>query len=151
VLKSKPGHNVPESLGQTVDIAYLYLMTYRHILHIDDDEDDQEIFQTALNQVTTEVVYIPVNSPITALEQLSDGVLIADIIFLDLNMPEMNGQQFLLELKKKSGLGDIPVIVLSTSSHNPTIQLVKELGARDFITKPTNFKEFIQLLQTILQ
>jgi CheY-like chemotaxis protein len=126
-------------------------MTYRHILHIDDDEDDQEIFQTALNQVTTEVVYIPVNSPITALEQLSDGVLIADIIFLDLNMPEMNGQQFLLELKKKSGLGDIPVIVLSTSAHKPTIQLVKELGARDFITKPTNFKEFIQLLQTILQ
>lgn len=126
-------------------------MIYRRILHIDDDEDDQEIFQTALSQVTADVLYIPLNSPLAALEQLSEGTLDADIIFLDLNMPEMNGQQFLVEMKKNGGLQDVPVIVLSTSSHHPTIQLVKELGARDFITKPANFKEFIQLLKSILQ
>jgi CheY-like chemotaxis protein len=125
-------------------------MRYRRILHIDDDDDDQDIFQTALKQVTESVEYIPLTSALTALEQLLHGQLDADVIFLDLNMPEMNGQQFLIELKKHERIRDIPVIVLSTSSHLPTIEIVKELGARDFITKPANFKEFIQILKNIL-
>jgi CheY-like chemotaxis protein len=125
-------------------------MNYRRILHIDDDEDDQEIFQTALRQVTESIDYRPITSAVTALEQLLNKVLEADLIFLDLNLPEMNGQQFLTELKKHERLRGIPVIVLSTSAHAPTIKNIKELGAHDFITKPTNFKEFTQILKSIL-
>lgn len=126
-------------------------MGYRRILHIDDDEDDQEIFQTALSHVTSAVEYLPRTSALKALEQLLADSIDTDLIFLDLNMPEMNGQQFLAEMQKHEQLRQIPVIVLSTSSHIPTIQMVKELGARDFITKPTNFRELIQILKGILQ
>jgi CheY-like chemotaxis protein len=59
-----------------------------------------------------------------------------DVIFLDLNMPLMNGRQFLEEIKKKDGLSHIPVIILSTSSDKSTIEDTRRLGARDFITKP---------------
>jgi CheY-like chemotaxis protein len=125
-------------------------MRYPRIMHVDDDDDDQEIFQTALQQVNPSVDYVPVNSALAALDQLLNKELEADLIFLDLNMPEMNGQQFLTEIRKHEQLRGIPVIVFSTSSHIPTIELVKELGARDFITKPANFKEMIQILKSIL-
>jgi CheY-like chemotaxis protein len=83
-------------------------------------------------------------------DQLQNEQVETDVIFLDLNMPEMNGQQFLSEVKKHERLRTIPVIVLSTSSHLPTIEIVKELGALDFITKPANFKELIQILKNVL-
>ena len=120
------------------------------ILHIDDDEDDQEIFLTALLEVTRNVIYSALGSAAAALKQLNANELKPDVIFLDLNMPEMNGQQFLVERNKYESLKRIPVIVLSTSAHKPTIQRVKELGAKDFITKPDSFEELINKLRLIL-
>ncbi len=125
-------------------------MLYRKILHIDDDEDDQEIFVTALGQVNNKVEYTAHDNPAEALQQLEKKQINPDLIFLDLNMPVMNGQQFLVELKKRTSLKHIPVIILSTSSHIPTINLMKELGAMDFITKPDDFEELIYKLQAIL-
>jgi len=125
-------------------------MQYRNILHIDDDEDDREIFLTALRSVTNEINYIGIDSASSALQQLIHQTVRPDIIFLDLNMPEMNGQQFLLELCRNPGLKQIPVIVLSTSAHKPTIHLMKEIGAHDFITKPNSFDEFGRKLLSIL-
>ncbi len=125
-------------------------MQYQTILHIDDDEDDQEIFLTALHQITRDIQYRALDSAVDALEQLRIQKLTADLIFLDLNMPEMNGQQFLLELKKNELLKHIPVIILSTSAHKPTISLMKELGAHDFITKPDDFTELINQLRNVL-
>lgn len=74
----------------------------------------------------------------------------ADVIFSDLNMPRMNGQQFLLEIKKLPELKDIPVIIFSTSSHAHTIQLVKDFGAHEFITKPGLFNELVSTLRRLL-
>ncbi len=125
-------------------------MRYANILHIDDDEDDQEIFLTALRRFTDVVGYTGLNSGQEALQKLTNRSLTPDIIFLDLNMPGMNGQQFLIELNKDSSLWNIPVVVLSTSAHKPTIHLMKELGAFDFITKPDNFDEFSKKLHQIL-
>lgn len=125
-------------------------MRYTSILHIDDDEDEQEIFLTALRQVTADVRYTGIDSAMDALYKLTQNKVQADLIFLDLNMPQMNGQQFLIELYKHEAMRGIPVIVLSTSAHKPTIGLMKELGAHDFITKPDDFNELTDRLRTIL-
>ena len=125
-------------------------MLYRHILHIDDDEDDQEIFLTALQKVTASVHYTGFINAKKALQQLLTNQLATDLIFLDLNMPEMNGQQFLNEIKKTDHLRNIPVIIFSTSSHPSAITLSKEMGAHDFITKPDSFEELVTKLKTIL-
>jgi CheY-like chemotaxis protein len=125
-------------------------MPIRKVLHIDDDEDDQEILSSALLQAATGVQLESISNARKALQQLSADTLHPDIIFLDLNMPEMNGQQFLSEIKKNNKLRDIPVIVLSTSSHPPTISLTKDLGAEDFITKPDSFDDLVHILKTVL-
>jgi CheY-like chemotaxis protein len=125
-------------------------MPYKNILLIDDDEDDQEIFLTALEKIDGSIHCIAIDDARSALDMLASQQLHPEIIFLDLNMPVMNGQQFLLEVKQQDLLKDIPVIVLSTSSHTPTIRLAKELGAVDFISKPGNFEDLISMLRPIV-
>jgi len=118
----------------------------KRILLIDDDEDDQEIFLSALSKVSSTITCTTMSSASSALRQLKEGHLSPDVIFLDLNMPVMNGQQFLLEIKKDTALHNIPIIIFSTTSHQPTIQLTKDLGARDFITKPEKFDDLVAIL-----
>ncbi|MES2513795.1 MAG: response regulator [Bacteroidota bacterium] len=125
------------------------MMLFNDLLLIDDDEDDQDIFLTAIQSISTSVKSKIFDNGVEALEQLSAKVIIPDVIFLDLNMPLMNGQQFLVEIKKNSELKHIPVIIFSTSSHHATKQLMKDLGAHDFITKPDRFDELVNLLKPL--
>src|SRR6187455_804021 len=111
-------------------------MTFRHILLIDDDVEDQEIFKTALNSFPKELECTIFTNAKEALEKLVSGDLNPDAIFLDLNMPIMSGQEFLVEAKKKKEVAHIPIIIFSTSSQASAIKQARELGAHDFITKP---------------
>ena len=126
-------------------------MVAQQFLLIDDDDDDQEIFLTALEKLSGKVGYTAVSNAAEALERLTAGELKADLIFLDLNMPGMTGQQFLLEIKKRDNLKNIPVIIFSTSSHQDTIRETKEAGAYDFITKPDKFDELITILSKFVR
>ena len=125
-------------------------MKYNKILLIDDDEDDQEIFLSALSQINTLIACTTVGNAYTALQKLVDKQLTPDVIFLDLNMPIMNGQQFLAAIKENAELKDIPVVIFSTSSHPATIQLAKKTGAMEFITKPNRFDDLLEILRSFL-
>lgn len=122
-------------------------MFYRNILLIDDDQDDQEIFLAALRSLSDSVLCSVADKANDALSKLSTKNLTADLIFLDLNMPLMSGQEFLKEIKQDDGLKHIPIVIFSTTSNNRTVQETKNLGAHDFITKPDNFDE----LRTIIK
>lgn len=125
-------------------------MRFKNLLLIDDDEEDQEIFMTATSSISNSIECVAVSDASKALQRLSVKELNPDVIFLDLNMPVMNGQQFLAEIKKRDSLRDIPVIIFSTSSQPSTIQAMKNLGAHDFITKPGLFDELVSILKPIL-
>lgn len=125
-------------------------MRYQNILLIDDDEDDQEIFLKAVAQISTSVKCLALCDASEALKKLAANEITPDVIFLDLNMPIMNGQQFLSAIKEKEVLKTIPVIIFSTSSHAATIQLTKDLGAYDFITKPNKYSELIEILTPLI-
>lgn len=72
-----------------------------------------------------------------------------DIIFLDLNMPRMNGYEFLTEVKTNRLLSDIPVVVLTTSDVERDVVRSYELGAASFITKPVDMARFIAAIHQI--
>jgi DNA-binding NtrC family response regulator len=126
-------------------------MQYSRVLLIDDDEDDQELFLLAMKEIAASIECITLDNARSALTQLENRALIADVIFLDLNMPAMTGQQFLTELNKREVLSRIPVIILSTSANTETINQAKVLGAKSFITKPSNFTELKNILHRILE
>jgi CheY-like chemotaxis protein len=115
-------------------------------LLVDDDPDDQEVFLTALSDVSSTALCLVAPDGDRALEILHNQETIPDYIFLDLNMPRMNGFEFLAAMKKSKVLRDIPVIVYSTTSQQGQIDQVRKLGATEFFTKTYKYKELCGLL-----
>ncbi|RYZ28843.1 MAG: response regulator [Chitinophagaceae bacterium] len=114
----------------------------------DDDEDDRMLFEEALAEVDKKIRCITVKNGREALDVLqNEMVLLPDYIFLDLNMPMLNGLQCLAELKKIELLQHIPVIIYSTSSDKDSMEESKRLGAIDFFVKPSNFTGLKNYLQ----
>jgi CheY-like chemotaxis protein len=114
---------------------------------IDDDVDDQEIFALALERVNTSIKCTMANDGIEALEKLrGNDTSVPQYIFLDLNMPRVNGKQCLAEIKKDSRLDHIPVIIYSTSSDPRDVDETKQLGATAFITKPSKISDLVKIL-----
>ena len=73
-----------------------------------------------------------------------------DLIFVDLNMPEMNGWQCLAALKSNPKLKGIPVIIYTTSSNPRDREIAMDLNAHGLIVKPSSQKLLEQILATIV-
>lgn len=84
-------------------------MPFRHkkVLMVDDDADDQLLFANAMQEIDATMHYEIANNGIEALEKLK--TFVPDVIFLDLNMPMMNGMECLAALKKNKMLAQIPL------------------------------------------
>jgi len=118
---------------------------------VDDDVDDQELFVEAVNEVDSSIKCISVSNCEEALDLLKNYKIdLPDMIFLDLNMPRLNGKQCLAELKRQSHLRHIPVIIYSTSSEKRDIEETARLGAAHFLTKPNKFEELCQALTFVV-
>jgi CheY-like chemotaxis protein len=72
-----------------------------------------------------------------------------DLILLDLDLPDMPGQEVLRRLRADSNTAHIPVVILSADARPALITRLLEEGARAFLTKPLDIKELLALLDTI--
>ncbi|MFN8346654.1 MAG: response regulator [Spirosomataceae bacterium] len=118
---------------------------------IDDDDDDQMIFLTALEGISQAIDCKYANDGITALEKLNvDTSFIPDYIFLDLNMPRMNGKECLVEIRKIDRLKQVPTFIYSTSVDPRMVEEVKQFGATDVIIKPTSINALTNILKDLL-
>lgn len=104
------------------------------IFLIDDDADDREIFEETLAAEHPSVLYHEAVNGAVAFEKLRSGFK-PDLIFLDLNMPVMDGRTFLKKIKADPELLDIPVIIYSTSSSDADKKFAAENHASEFLTK----------------
>jgi CheY-like chemotaxis protein len=119
---------------------------------VDDDSDDVSLFEDILREIDLSIDFQSAGNGIEALEKLrSSGNKLPNYIFLDLNMPLMDGKQCLEELKKDDKLKNIPVIMFTTSSQSRDIEQTIQMGATCFITKPTSMKELKNILASIAQ
>jgi len=105
-------------------------------LLVDDDDDDKEIFCLALQKVDPSIDCTTARDGREALSILNNNSFVPDYIFLDLNMPLMDGKECLKEIRKRGHLNHIPVIIFSTSAADKDVEETKRLGANSFITKP---------------
>jgi len=116
------------------------------LLIIDDDEDDKEMFIEAVSEINSCIRCLKASNGYEALQMLQNASIVPDFIFLDLNMPRMNGKQCLRQLKMCEKMRSIPVIIYSTSKLTEDKEDTDKLGAVHFITKPSS----IQALKTEL-
>lgn len=116
---------------------------------MDDDEDDKEIFCLALQRTDPSIGCITASDGLEALAILKDRSFVPDFIFIDLNMPVMNGKECLKEIRKLPHLDHIAVIMISTSSADKDKEETKGLGANAFITKPPLIADLSKKLSEI--
>lgn len=122
----------------------------KRFLLVDDDKDDTFLFGEVLAEVDPAIQFVTAGDGQEALEQLVvDEKPLPDLIFMDLNMPRMDGKQCLFEIKQHEKLQHIPVMMYTTSSHSTDIEQSMQLGAVCFITKPSDFKELKNILSII--
>lgn len=123
----------------------------RRFFIVDDDSDDQDLFMEAVNEVDNSIECMSASNCEEALDLLKNKkISLPDMIFLDLNMPRLNGKQCLAELKREAHLRDIPVIIYSTSSERRDIEETSRLGAAHFLTKPNKFEELCKALSIVV-
>lgn len=131
-------------------------MLMLNILLVEDDEVDIMTVRRAFKKGNiTNPLYIAGNG-IEALALLrgnpGEPSLIPPerrLILLDLNMPKMNGLEFLQELRADSALAHIPVVVLTTSNEERDRVHAYDLNVAGYMLKPVTFSTFVELMITL--
>ena len=116
------------------------------ILLIDDDEDEHFFFLEALHKVNSGAICDCLANGKAGLAQLNSATTLPDYVFLDLNMPRMNGMEVLKTIKATSGIANIPVIIYSTSQSQDDMAQAKALGAAQYISKPNTINQLVDIL-----
>ncbi|WP_418263179.1 response regulator [Flavobacterium faecale] len=117
----------------------------------DDDEDDRLFFTDAFDEIKINTTVNTVNNGKELLNFLKHPeTILPNIIFLDLNMPIMNGIDCLKEIKKEERFKDIAIAIYSTSSSEKDIENTFVLGANIYIKKPSNFSELKKILSDVV-
>jgi CheY-like chemotaxis protein len=120
-------------------------------LLVDDDLDDQEIFLMTLEKINKNIKCLTANNGVEALSLLTQNSFVPDYIFLDVNMPKMNGIECLRSIKNIERLNDCKIFMYSTTSETSVLEKSKKLGATDFIVKPASPALLKETLSEILK
>lgn len=127
------------------------MKSQQRILVVDDDKDDQSFLLEAIKELFPSFVCDFADNGKEALDHINNNPPPPDYIFLDLNMPLVNGYEFLKEFKKeKYNSIHSKIIVYSTSSHPQDKAITKDLGATDYVTKLSDFGKLKLMLKDIL-
>ena len=85
-----------------------------------------------------------------AFEILKQSERFPDIILLDLNMPKINGIEFLSTLKSNDTLKHIPTIILTTSDNENDLNKCYKIGISGYILKPLKYEDYVKKIEIVL-
>jgi CheY-like chemotaxis protein len=123
------------------------------ILLVEDNPGDVMLTQELFKEAKIDNDIHVVNDGLQAMEYLhqqienSEGV--PDLILLDLNLPRLDGRQFLKLLRKEEGLRSIPVAVLTSSAADEDVLMSYNLDADCFVTKPVDIYQIMKIIERI--
>lgn len=121
------------------------------ILIVDDDEDDRKLFIEATEELDKTINCLSAADGTEALGLLRDERNeVPDLIFLDLRMPGLTGEECLVEIKKEPRLAGVPVIVYTTSRDVQESVRLKQLGAAHFMSKPASPEEVFYMVSFVI-
>lgn len=120
-------------------------------LYADDDPEDLETLSDVLNAIIPGSTCIHARDGVEVLDILEHAPSVPDFIFLDINMPLMDGRACLKELKKDERFASVPVVIYTTSNNPRDQQLCMELGASAYFVKPTTFTKAVESLREFLK
>ena len=133
------------------------MLEKKKIILIEDDSDHAELITEALGAGVVGKDIILVRDGMEAIDcfqglsvkwngQVENKI---KLIILDLNLPKIDGMDVLKFLKKNPKYSKIPVVILSTSSNQETIDEAYKNGANGYFTKPASYEEFVEKVKIL--
>src|SRR3954452_12582655 len=122
------------------------------VMCVDDDLDDRELLCSIIKRLHPNYEVMEAENGIHAnhlLQQAKLKKVYPSLIILDINMPEMNGKETLVELKKDKDLSKIPVVVYSTSSNSRDKAFFSKYKV-DMVTKPATINSITNEVKNLL-
>ena len=131
-------------------------MGMRELLHVEDEDAMAFVFRAAVEEANIQMTVYRVSNGQQALAYLRrvepyTAVMRPALVFLDLNLPRLDGWQVLLEMRDEESLASIPVVILSTLCRQADKDRIYALGAKRCITKPTIFSLLVFEIKSACQ
>jgi CheY-like chemotaxis protein len=121
------------------------------VLLIEDDTIEVMKLKRAIKKLELEHELIEAKNGEEALTLLKNDQILPDVIFLDLNMPKINGLEFLKILKEDDILKYIPTIILTTSNNRKDVLACYQTGVAGYIIKPLKYEDYIKKISVALE
>ncbi|MBT8284460.1 MAG: response regulator [Flavobacteriaceae bacterium] len=120
------------------------------ILFIEDDAIESMKLNRTASKLPVKHTIVQAKNGEEALDILNGPDQLPDIIFLDLNMPRMNGIEFLQILKKDPALKYLPTIILTTSQNRADLLECYRTGIAGYIIKPLKYEDYEDKIQKVI-
>ncbi len=132
------------------DITITPMVENLSFLFIEDDEIEVMKFKRSLKKLGFKHRILEAKNGEEALAVLKRKEELPNVILLDLNMPKMNGLEFLKELKADEHLRYIPAIIVTTSNNHKDMLESYKLGIAGYIIKPLRYEDYIVKIQRVI-
>ena len=122
-----------------------------NILLIEDDEIEVMKFNRVLSSLKMNHKIIEANNGEEAIEVLKVKEVVPDLIILDLNMPKINGIEFLGILKADEYLKYIPAVILTTSNNHKDVLECYRIGIAGYVIKPLKYEDYVDRITKLIE
>lgn len=120
---------------------------FMRIVLADDDADDRLLFTDAFSEIKIKCKVSTFNDGDLLMDFLNtEGIVIPDLLFLDLNMPRKSGMECLAEIKANNKFKDMAIAIYSTSASDEDVENTFVKGANIYIKKPNDFEVLKKVL-----
>ncbi len=120
-------------------------MTDLRVAVVEDDTEYRFLLETTLETVGAQDV-----SAYADAESFLDSDLDVDLVLLDLTLPGMDGHACLGKLRSDPATRNLPVVILSNSTHQDDVEAAYSAGARGYLVKPVELTELEELLEDLV-
>tara|TARA_B100000809_G_C15137490_1_gene531348 strand:+ start:791 stop:1204 length:414 start_codon:yes stop_codon:yes gene_type:complete len=121
------------------------------VLLIEDDTIEVMKLNRAISSLKLKHQIIEASNGEDALDFLEKKEILPDIILLDLNMPKINGIEFLGILKNDERLKYIPTIILTTSNNQKDLLECYKIGVAGYVLKPLRYEDYVLKIEKLLK
>ncbi|CAM1366490.1 Response regulator receiver domain protein (CheY) [Tenacibaculum litopenaei] len=118
------------------------------ILLVEDDEIEKMKFERALRKLGATHTIFKASNGEEALERCREEL--PNLILLDLNMPKMNGLEFLEILRADENLKFVPTVVFSTSNNHQDMISAYKIGVAGYVVKPLHYTDYVSQINNII-
>lgn len=129
-------------------------LEWKDIIVIEDDPNDIEMMMFVFSKYHLDKRMLVIRDGQEAIDYIDENIEIfaeypPKAIFIDINIPRMNGMEVLKKLKSDSRTKTIPTIMLTSSKEQSDVVHSYDLGANSYVVKPISFEEFTETIEKL--